>query len=759
MIIKLIKTYKNYIVFVSVGAILAVGGYVAALNGFFGGGAAIPSDTMTRGLVGYWNMDESGGQTAKDLSNNGNNGTLTNGPVWTKGKNGGGLGFDGVDDYVFKSDSTSLSITGDLTIESWIKLNAISKEQTIIGKWDETTANADRSYRLWIDSSNKLNLSVTTDGSTVVSHTGSTTTFAANEWYHIAGIYNNSGTPDVMDLYVNGVLDVTQKTTGVPVSIDDNISNLYIGAKENTSGSNDTLFNGIIDEPRVYNRALSAEEVRYHYNRGGPVAEWKFEEGSGSTANDATENNNNITLVATPSWVSGKYGSALDLESTSSQYGYKADTASLSITKDLTLSVWIKPESVTAATLFDIAGKWDYISSTAVESYLLAQYGDEIRLYIDAAANYKTTDSANLIAGNWYHIEGVYNAAASTVNIYVNGILQAGTVAGTIPSSIADDAARFHIGAEDSSTAAANFYDGLIDSVRVYNYARAQDEILLDYSAGFAAKFGGDPLSPAERISLGLAGYWNFEEGGASTAKDSSGNGKNGTLTNGPLWTKGKKGNAIKFDGVNDYVTSNFQFSIFNFQSISNWINFQTLAAGKPIIGKWGGNQNAILLKTDDTNSDELKICVASDLITDDCANYGITTDANIAANVWYNIQIVYDGTQSTDANKLKLYFNGVQKTLTITGTIPTTLQNSTGALEIGGDSDLAVYAGAKIDEVRVYNRALSFEEVNYLYNEKKPVGQWDFDEGAGATAHDSQGNLNITFPASVDERPTWTKP
>ena len=122
-----------------------------------------------------------------------------------------------------------------------------------------------------------------------------------------------------------------------------------------------------------------------------PVAHWRFEEGSGTTAYDATSNNNDLTLVNTPTWTtSGKFGSALDFESSSSEYGYIADNSSLSLTGDLTISVWIKPESTTAATLFDIAGKWD----GANESYLLAQYCDEIRMYIDAAANYVTTNSA-----------------------------------------------------------------------------------------------------------------------------------------------------------------------------------------------------------------------------------------------------------------------------------------------------------------------------------------------------------------------------
>ncbi|MBU1017613.1 hypothetical protein KKA33_01135, partial [Patescibacteria group bacterium] len=64
--------------------------------------------------------------------------------------------------------------------------------------------------------------------------------------------------------------DASQKTSGVPASIDDNASNLYIGGKENTSGNLDTLLDGYIDEVRIYDRALSADQITLMYNAGRP---------------------------------------------------------------------------------------------------------------------------------------------------------------------------------------------------------------------------------------------------------------------------------------------------------------------------------------------------------------------------------------------------------------------------------------------------------------------------------------------------------
>ena len=103
-----------------IGVVIATVGSVGALNGWFGGGGSIPEDTLTRGLVGYWAFDEGSGTIAYDSSGFANNGTTTNGPSWTNGKVGGGMEFDGTNDYVDVRDSDSLDITNEITIEFWI---------------------------------------------------------------------------------------------------------------------------------------------------------------------------------------------------------------------------------------------------------------------------------------------------------------------------------------------------------------------------------------------------------------------------------------------------------------------------------------------------------------------------------------------------------------------------------------------------------------------------------------------------------------
>ena len=148
---------KNFKKLIAVSAILAAiltaGGFLAADYGFFGGGTnapSVPADTMTRGLVGYWEFEEGTGQTAYNLANTGsaNNGTLgadtgvaTDDPAWGKGKNGGGLQFDGVNDFVDCGSDDSLDFgTRDFTLSAWIKGNIFGLNNRIFSSFGANVA-------------------------------------------------------------------------------------------------------------------------------------------------------------------------------------------------------------------------------------------------------------------------------------------------------------------------------------------------------------------------------------------------------------------------------------------------------------------------------------------------------------------------------------------------------------------------------------------------------------------------------------------
>jgi hypothetical protein len=167
-------------------------------------------------------------------------------------------------------------------------------------------------------------------------------------------------------------------------------------------------------------------------------------------------------------------------------------------------------------------------------------------------------------------------------------------------TSISTDAVVYYGGGgaaigRDGDNAAWHF-NGLIDDVRIYNYARTPEEIRLDYNAGLAARLGphsGCDEDPGSCMTKGLVGYWNFDEAGGTTAYDGSDYGNDGTLYNNPAWTAGapapgggSQGTALQFDGVDDYVDCGNDVSLNPGTSDFTWEGWFKTSSNGPIYTK-----------------------------------------------------------------------------------------------------------------------------------------------------------------------------
>ena len=221
-----------------------------------GGASATTFNNLTinlvnQGPVGYWKFDEGAGTTATDASGNGNTGTLLNGPTYSTDRpapisfiNPNSLSFDGADDYVQVANEANFDLN-QLSVAIWIKVNAFDKQyQAIITKGD----SAWRLHR----NNNTNNLAFGTSGLT----TGDgdlqgTVNVNDGQWHHVAAVYD--GTKKY--LYIDGALNVSTPATG---TINQNNSPVLIGENAEATGRQ---WNGLLDDVRVYNRALSAAEV------------------------------------------------------------------------------------------------------------------------------------------------------------------------------------------------------------------------------------------------------------------------------------------------------------------------------------------------------------------------------------------------------------------------------------------------------------------------------------------------------------------
>ncbi len=184
-----------------------------------------------------------------DRSKYGNNGSIV-GTSFTTGKYQQGFTFDGVDDFVNVSDDNSLDVTNEITIEMWLYQLT---ESTAGG--NGVTKNNEYKFGPYFDS-NYLFRMETTGGSWGNQAIFSNSSTILNEWAHIAVTYNSSS--NTSRIYINGNLDV-ENTTTINGTIETSTNSLWIGRGEVP------FFNGTIDEVRIWNRSLSADEVQQQY--------------------------------------------------------------------------------------------------------------------------------------------------------------------------------------------------------------------------------------------------------------------------------------------------------------------------------------------------------------------------------------------------------------------------------------------------------------------------------------------------------------
>jgi PKD repeat protein len=216
------------------------------------------------GLVAAYGFEEGSGTVAGDSSGTGNHGTISGATWTTAGKFGKALYFDGVNDTVSIADSSSLDLV-NMTLEAWVRPASVSRATNVLFK---ERGKKGLAYAMY--ASNGTNLPpagyVYRNGN--VSAVGPSA-LPVNTWTHLATAYDGSA----LRLYVNGTLAATRAVTGAPPAT---ANALRIGGNAIWG----EYFSGLIDEVRVYNRALSQSEVQADMNAAVP--------GGAATATTAT---------------------------------------------------------------------------------------------------------------------------------------------------------------------------------------------------------------------------------------------------------------------------------------------------------------------------------------------------------------------------------------------------------------------------------------------------------------------------------------
>ena len=194
-------------------------------------------------------------------------------------------------------------------------------------------------------------------------------------------------------------------------------------------------------------------------------------------------------------------------------------------------------------------------------------------------------------------------------------------------------------------------------------------------------------------------GAWGFDEASGPSVVDASGRGNNGTIAGATRTTSGRFGSALTFDGVNDWVTvpDSASLDLSNRATLEAWVNPSALGSAwrTVLLKEQPGQLVYALYASNDIARPSGHLFTSGDLFSNG--------NAALPLNTWSHLALTWDGTT------LRLFVGANQvASRTLTGT----LVNSTGALRFGGNGVWPEWFAGRLDEIRVYDRALTQTEL-----------------------------------------------
>jgi len=440
----------------------------------------------------------------------------------------------------------------------------------------------------------------------------------------------------------------------------ENASNLDIGRAADVN-----YLNGLLDDVRVYNRALSAIEAARLYKIGlasktnltasvdlqsrGLVGHWTFDgpDISGTRAKDRSGNENHGTLTGGTSLqpVAGKLGQALTFDGVDDRVTM-GNVLDFEKTDSFTISTWVKLPSATPSTADQIVTKVNSSNVGYVFSIRGDQANDPVEIELRGSGVFLNAVFNQTWTTNWTHLVWTYDGSNTVagMKLYRDGVSQAVTSSLSNLNQNITNTGDFLIGAQIATN---NPVLGSVDDVRIYNRALSAAEIQNQYNQS-QSKFNSSQTGNS--LDKGLVGYWNFDGPNISgtRAKDASGNNNHGTIA-GAVVDAGKVGQGLKFDGVDDHISApGAAVSAAPF-SMCAWTKLDALPGAS-------GAVPVSITKNDDTGiSHALRI--DSGDINAATAVFAATYVTTVETGRWYHLC----GVWSANDNRV-LYVDGVRR-------------------------------------------------------------------------------------------------
>ncbi len=639
---------------------------------------------------------------AQDQSANANHATV-NGATLTQDRFGWAnraYNFDGTHSFVQAPNSAALN-TNYTTIAFWIKVTALPGQGEAFllsnGGWQER-------WKISLPTHGKMVF--TTNNSSGISDmdAGGGNELVPGIWKHVAFVHD--GTKDI--IYINGVQVAEKNVSG---TLNSTARPLGIGYNPIDVGN---YFNGAIDELNIFGTALSAAQILalYTVQNTAPVVS------PGLVASYAF-NNNGLDASAY-----GNTATTTDVKATTDRFGYGAQAYAFNGTSSevkasnsaqlnspyTTVSFWVKPNALPANG----------------ETFLLSFGGWQERFKMSLPAHGKvvwTTNNSSGISdmdaggGNelkaytWSHVVATHDGTND--KIYIDGVQVASkAVSGTMNSTAKPLAIGFN------GVDGGNWFDGVIDDVQIYNYALNGTEVATLHTT--QSTFTG--------TSSDIVAQYKF----AGNNDDSSQFGNDIEAGSAVKTTDrfGFANNAVHFAGADSLRAANSIQLNSDYTTISMWIKADELpASGEAYLISYGGWQQRFKVSVPSHGKPVFTTNYENGISDMDSGNGNV-----LVVGAWKHVVFVHDGAKD------KIFMNGV---LVAQKDVLGKLNKTTRPLGLGYNPiDGGNYFKGSLDDVQIYNRALSDAEIAALYAEQNATPTFTGDLVA-----------NYTFDGSADDQ------
>ncbi len=442
----------------------------------------------------------------------------------------------------------------------------------------------------------------------------------------------------------------------------------------------------------------------------GLVGHWTFDGGdmTTATATDMSGTGNDAVVQGEITRVIGKNGQAIKTDGVT-QYLNAGSASSVDNMAQITVVMWVKPVAANITTWFlskNSAGTgWQFSNAVG---------GIGFSINFSGVTGSWTTQNNSLSTNNWYQIAISYDSTSTSNDpiFYINGqritnVSEISTPSGAV---VTDAASNMSICQNMTFGQTSNVY--ICDDVRVYNRILTAKEVERLYKLGEGSKVN---VTATTTGATGLVGHWTFDgpDLTTATATDKSGRGNHGALANGPRPTIGKLGQGLLF--TLDPVPSTAQYiqagsatvlDDINELTVTAWIKPGTSPASDYIVTKGLGIAGWAFRYTDAIRFVRQFSGPDGDWQTD---------YQTIVPGEWTFVAVTYN--KSSASNLPVFYINGVSTTPVVFGTPSGSASTDASYnLYIGNRNDGQGPFDGVIDDVRIYNRILTADEIADLY-------------------------------------------